>query len=217
MMRVVIVDDQELLRRGLSLLLSTESEVNVVGQAANGIDALSVIADTRPDVVLSDARMPRMDGIELVTAMRASHPEIPTIILTTFDDDDLVRRAIAAGASGFLLKDSSTDDLVQAMRAALEGGLVIDPRVARIAFSRSPESMDVDAPSDGPLAVLTRAERVVAAQVATGANNSEIAANLFLAEGTVKNHVSVLLRKLDQRDRTGLALLLFPYFNESPD
>lgn len=215
-MRVVIVDDQQLMRRGLTMLLGTEEGIDVVGEAGDGREALAVVAATGPDVVLSDAQMPVMGGVELVAELRRSHPDVPTIILTTFDDDDLVRQAVAAGSAGFLLKDSSTVDLVRAIRAVCEGGLVIDPRVARAALTRTPPgSAEAGAARTSPLAVLTRVERAVAAEVATGATNSEIAATLVIAEGTAKNHVSALLRKLGQRDRTALALLLARYLGPS--
>ncbi|MDO5739298.1 MAG: response regulator transcription factor [Ornithinimicrobium sp.] len=210
-MRVVIVDDQQLMRRGLTMLLGTEDGIEVVGEAGHGREALAVVATSRPDVVLTDAQMPVMGGVELVAELRRVHPELPVIILTTFDDDDLVRRAIAAGAAGFLLKDSSTTDLVHAIKAVADGGLVIDPRVARAALSRPSADQSPARVDTSPLAVLTRAERAVATEVATGATNSEIAATLVIAEGTVKNHVSALLRKLGQRDRTALALLLARY------
>ncbi len=206
--RVVVVDDQELMRRGLTLLLSTEPGVEVVGEAGHGQEGLAVVAARVPDVVLTDFKMPGMDGVELVEALGRSHPGLPVIMLSTFDDGDLVRRALAAGAAGFLLKDSSTADLVHGCQAVLEGGLVVDPRVARAAMTRHSEPAQ---PTESPLAVLTRAERAVATLVATGATNLEIAEQLVIAEGTVKNHVSALLRKLDQRDRTGLALLLSRY------
>ncbi len=212
-MRVVIVDDQELMRRGLSMLLGTEDEIEVVGEACDGREALAVVGTTRPDVVLTDAQMPVMGGVELVAELRRAHPHLPVIILTTFDDDDLVRRAIAAGAAGFLLKDSSTDDLVHAFRAVVDGGLVIDPRVTRAALTRPSVDPGSTSADTSPIAVLTRAERAVATEVATGATNGEIAATLVIAEGTVKNHVSALLRKLDQRDRTALALLLARYLD----
>ena len=199
-MRVVIVDDQELMRRGLELILST-SEVEVVGQARDGREALAVINQHQPDVVLTDAHMPVLDGVGLTRALRAAGQETAVIILTTFEDEDLVRSALDAGASGFLLKDTPTEDLVHAMTAVAEGGLVIDPRVARALLG--PRE-----PRDSPLAVLTRAERAVAAQIATGATNAEIAERLVVAEGTVKNHVSSVLRKLGHRDRTSLALHL---------
>lgn len=209
MTRLVLVDDQQLIRRGLGLVLETVGGVDVVGEAADGREALAVIETTHPDVVLADARMPVMDGVALVAACRDAHPGLPVLVLTTFDDDELVRDALAAGAAGFLLKDSSPDALADAIRAAESGGLVIDPRVARAAMT--PRSTPPT--SEEPLlAVLTATERAVAEYVALGATNSEIAAALHLAEGTVKNHVSALLRKLDQRDRIALALTLHQVF-----
>lgn len=202
-LRILLVDDQQLLRRGLLMLLSTVDGFEVVDQAADGAEALARIPTARPDVVLSDVRMPGMDGLELVEHCRTEHPDLPVLLLTTFDDEPVVRGALAAGAAGFLLKDTSTDALAQAIRSVADGGMVLDPRIARIATSAPP------APSDEPLAVLTRMERLVAEQVAEGRTNSEIAEHLVLAEGTVKNHVSALLRKLEARDRTALALLLY--------
>lgn len=200
-MRLIVVDDQQLLRRGLTMLLETLDDVEVVGQAGDGHEALSLIPAARPDVVLTDARMPGMDGLGLLAACRERHPGLPVVLLTTFDDQDLVRAALQGGAAGFLLKDCSVESLSEAVRQAVAGGMVIDPRVARTALTAS-------GPKTDPLGALTPTERQVAALVATGATNTEIAAALFLAEGTVKNHVSTLLRKLDQRDRTRLALLL---------
>lgn len=199
-MRAVIVDDQELMRRGLQLLLST-SEIEVVGEARDGREAMAVIRRQSPDVVLADAHMPVLDGVAMTRELRAAGSSTPVIILTTFDDEDLVRHAMGAGAAGFLLKDTPTEDLVHAMTAVADGGLVIDPRVARALLTQ-------EAPRESPLGVLTRAERAVAAEVATGASNAEIAGRLVIAEGTVKNHVSSVLRKLGHRDRTSLALYL---------
>lgn len=208
-LRVLLVDDQQLLRRGLAMLLSTADGIDVVGQAADGTEALAVLGRERDgvDVLLTDARMPGMDGMELTAACRERWPDLPVLMLTTFDDEAVVRGALGAGASGFLLKDTSTDALADALRAVAAGGMVIDPRVARIALSRDPAGGG--AAASDPLAVLTRTERLVAELVADGRTNAEIASVLVLAEGTVKNHVSSLLRKLDQRDRTGLALALY--------
>lgn len=205
-LRVLLVDDQQLLRRGLAMLLSTADGIEVSAQAAGGDEALAALGRELPDVVLTDARMPGMDGVELAERCRERWPELPVLMLTTFDDEAIVRGALAAGASGFLLKDTSTDALADAIRAVAAGGMVIDPRVARIAMSRGSDGGDG---ADDPLAVLTRTERLVAELVAEGRTNAEIAAELVLAEGTVKNHVSALLRKLGQRDRTGLALALY--------
>ncbi len=218
--RVVLVDDQELIRRGLRLLLEISDNIKVVGEAADGVAGLTVITETSPDVVLTDARMPIMDGVELITRLAALPESPPAIMLTTFDDDKLVRAALDAGAAGFLMKDASVEELVRAIMAVVDGGLVIDPRVARLAMRR--KSLDAASGSAhatpdespepaSPLKVLTRAEMEVAERLATGATNREIAGQLNLAEGTVKNHVSSLLRKLEQRDRTGLALLLSRY------
>jgi DNA-binding NarL/FixJ family response regulator len=204
-LRILLVDDQQLLRRGLAMLLSTVPGIDVVGEAADGREALAVLSRDRPDVVLADVRMPGMGGIELVGRCREEHPGLPVLLLTTFDDEPVVRGALAAGAAGFLLKDTSTDALAEAIRSVADGGMVIDPRVARIALRRPEQGA-----GDGdPLAVLTRAERLVAEQLAEGRTNTEIAATLVLAEGTVKNHVSALLRKLEARDRTSLALALY--------
>lgn len=205
MIRVLLVDDQQLLRRGIRMLLETEDGIEVVGEAADGREALAVVADCSPDVVLTDARMPHMDGVELVGKLAEAHPGVPAIVLTTFDDEDIVRGAVAAGAAGFLLKDVSTTKLAEAIAQVAAGGMVIDPRVARLAFAK-------EKAADDPLAVLTPAERAVAQAVSRGLTNAEIAAELVLAEGTVKNHVSSLLRKLQQRDRTGLALTLYRIF-----
>lgn len=208
MTRVLLVDDQQLLRRGLRLLLETVDDIEVAGEAGNGEEALALISSLDPQVVLTDVRMPVMDGLELLAACRERFPELPVIVLTTFDDQPLVRGALGMGASGFLLKDVSVDVLAEAVKAVADGGMVIDPRVARLALGPA-----ADAPAADPLAVLTRAERAVAELVAAGATNGEIAERLVLAEGTVKNHVSALLRKLDARDRTALALALYRALN----
>ena len=199
--KLVLVDDSELIRRGLKLLLCTAPDLEVIGEAGDGVEALALLETVRPDVVLSDVKMPRKGGVELAREIGQRHPGLPVILLTTFDDDAVVRGAVDAGVAGFLLKDSSTDDLVAAIGSAQSGGLVLDPRIARAAVTPAPVVSD-------PLAALTPGEHAVAELVAEGATNQEIAQRLFIAEGTVKNHVSALLRKPDQRDRTGLALFL---------
>ena len=207
-LRVLVVDDQQLLRRGLVMLFGTVEGVDVVAQAAHGAEALAVLRAEDVDVVLADAKMPVMDGIELVRRCVREHPGLPVLVLTTFDEPDVVRGAVAAGAAGFLLKDTSIEALAEAVRAVAAGGLVIDPRVARLALAPSRDERDE---GDGPpaLALLTPTEREVAALVAEGLSNQAIAARMVLAEGTVKNHVSALLRKLRAADRTVLALTLY--------
>ena len=206
--RVLVVDDQQLLRRGLMMLFSTVNDIDVAAQAAHGAEALAVLRAEEVDVVLADAKMPVMDGIELVRQCSRAHPDLPVLVLTTFDDPDVVQGAVAAGAAGFLLKDTSIESLAEAVRAVAAGGLVIDPRVARLAAPR-----DKKTESSAVLAILTPTEREVAALVAEGLTNQEIAARMVLAEGTVKNHVSALLRKLQATDRTVLALTLYKAFH----
>ena len=215
-LRVLVVDDQQLLRRGLVMLFGTVEGVDVVAQAAHGAEALAVLRAEEVDVVLADAKMPVMDGIELVRRCVREHPGLPVLVLTTFDEPDVVRGAVAAGAAGFLLKDTSIEALAEAVRAVAAGGLVIDPRVARLALAPSRDERDE---GDGPpaLALLTPTEREVAALVAEGLSNRAIAARMVLAEGTVKNHVSALLRKLRAADRTVLALTLYKALHSGRD
>lgn len=188
MIRVLVVDDQQLVRRGICLVLGTLPDVEVLGEAANGREALVLINTLSPDVVLTDARMPVLDGPGLVAAAAQTYPGLPIVVLTTFDDDDLVRQSVRAGAAGFLLKDAAPDEIATALSAALRGEMVLDPRITRALLAQ---------PAPDPLAALTRTERDVAARIATGASNADIATALHLSHGTVKNHVSALLRKLD--------------------
>ncbi|MGX5682213.1 response regulator transcription factor [Schumannella luteola] len=198
--RVLVVDDQELLRRGLRMILQTVGGITVVGEAENGERALALIPELAPDVVLADARMPVLDGLGLVIRCAAAHPGLPVLVLTTFDDAPLVRELLDAGAAGFLLKDISTESLADALEQVLAGGLVLDPRVARAALApAAPPAARLD---------LTAGELAVARLVARGLANAEIAEELHLAYGTVKNTVSAVLRKLGQPDRTALALHL---------
>lgn len=206
---VLIVDDQVLLRQGLRKLLEIEEGIEVVGDAADGVEALEFLAAAPPpDVALVDARMPRMDGIELITRMRAEHPGVPAVILTTFDDDELVFGGLRAGARGYLLKDIPPDELVLAIRQASRGETVLggpaaDRLVATLGKAAPP-------PPPGPAPELPPSlsdrEWEVARLVGTGATNREVARTLFITEGTAKNHVTNILRKLEIRDRTALAL-----------
>lgn len=201
MTSVLIVDDQQLLRRGLRLLLSTQPEIEVWGEADSGEQALVMLSAGLPDVVLSDARMPPgMSGVELTRRLGEQHPGLPVLILTTFDDQDVVVSAMRAGAAGFLLKDISPEQLAQAVVAASLGQVTIDPRVAATALGRQT--------THDPLEGLTPTERRVAELLADGLKNQQIADALVLSVGTVKNHVSSLLRKLGHQDRTTLALFL---------
>lgn len=194
MIRVLIVDDQQLLRRGLKLLLAQSPEIQVVTTCASAAETLVSLHNSEVDVVLADAVMPGMDGPELVEQCRTLWPSLPVIILTTFDDATIVRRSIRAGAAGFLLKDVSPTTLAEAITAAYDGHPYVDPRVAHLLALPS------------RFAGLTPTEKTVAELVGQGLSNREIAAELHLAEGTVKNHISALLRKTQVPDRTRLAL-----------
>jgi DNA-binding NarL/FixJ family response regulator len=206
--RVLLVDDQALFREALATLLGVRSEVEVVGEAANGDEALRRAAELGPDVVLMDLRMPVLGGIAATRRLRAEHPEVRVIALTTFDDDDEVFAALRAGAVGYLLKDVSSERLVEAVLAAARGESVLQPSVAAKVVARFAQLPDADAaPQPQPLVVpLSDRELDVLRLLAEGRSNREIAAALFLAEGTVKNHVTNVLAKLGARDRTQAAL-----------
>jgi DNA-binding NarL/FixJ family response regulator len=205
--RVVIADDQALFREGLRTLLSTRPEVEVVGEAANGLDALTMVAQHAPAVVLMDLQMPVMDGIQATIRMRERFPDIPVLVLTTFDDDASLFGALRAGAAGYLLKDVSSDTLVGALQAAVRGESFLQSTVTgRVvaAFARLMEEGGVRA--EALVLPLSPREREILALLGTGASNKEIADRVCLAEGTVKNHVTNILTKLDVRDRTQAAL-----------
>jgi DNA-binding NarL/FixJ family response regulator len=206
--RVLLVDDQALFREALATLLSVHNDIAVVGEAGNGAQALHRVADLAPDVVLMDLRMPVLDGIAATRRLRAEHPDVRVIALTTFDDDTDVFAALRAGAVGYLLKDVASARLVEAVHAAARGESVLHPSVAAKVVARFAQLPDpTQPPVAQPLVVpLTDRELDVLRLLADGHTNREIAAALFLAEGTVKNHVTTVLAKLDARDRTQAAL-----------
>ena len=203
--RVLLVDDQTLFRQGLRTLLSTRSEVEVVGDAENGQIALERAAATRPDVVLMDLKMPVLDGVAATRRLRVQLPSCRVVALTTFEDDELVFECLRAGAVGYLLKDAPIARLVEAIQAAARGESVLQPSVASKVLAEL-SRLAGSAPAAGELAKLSERERDVLRLIARGASNKEIAAALFLAEGTVKNHVTSILTKLEVDDRTQAAL-----------
>ena len=201
MIRVCLVDDHTIVREGLRTLLDLVDDIEVVAEASDGVDAVTRIPDAAPDVVLLDMRMPRLDGLGVLTQLGKQHTLPPTIILTTFDDDDTVLDGIRAGAKGFLLKDVSLDRLTSAIRTVAGGGTMIQPAVtARIL--KGLEGVTCDFPSLDPPDPLTERETEILQLMAGGYSNREIAGALSLAEGTVKNHISSILSKLGVRDRT---------------
>jgi DNA-binding NarL/FixJ family response regulator len=205
--RVLVVDDQVLFREALVTLLGARPEVEVVGEAGDGQQALERAAALQPDVVLMDLHMPVLDGIATTRRLRVEQPGVRVLALTTFDDDEDVFAALRAGALGYLLKDVSSDRLVEAVLSAARGESVLQPSVAAKVVARFAQLDDAPRPRSQPLVVpLSERELDVLRLLADGCSNREVAAALFLAEGTVKNHVTNVLGKLGARDRTQAAL-----------
>ena len=205
--RVVLADDQALFREGLRTLLSTRSELEVIGEAANGQEAVALVARLQPDVVLMDLQMPVMDGIRATAHIRQHWPAIPILALTTFDDDANLFGALRAGAAGYLLKDVSSETLMSAITAAARGEAFLQSTVTGRVVAAFARLMESGGPRAEALVLpLSPREREILSLLGTGASNKEIADRLCLAEGTVKNHVTNILTKLDVRDRTQAAL-----------
>jgi DNA-binding NarL/FixJ family response regulator len=203
--RVVIVDDQMLVRRGIRSLLELGGHVEVVGEAADGSEAIAVIEQLAPDVVLLDVRMPEKNGVEVLRALSARGALPPTILLTTFDDDEVLIEAIRAGARGYLLKDVSLEQLTAAIQAVANGQTLIRPAITERVL-RGLERMRPDFESLSPPDSLTKRELEILRLMAGGYSNREIGEALSIAEGTVKNHASTILSKLGVRDRTRAVL-----------
>lgn len=207
MTRVLIADDQELVRVGFTMILE-RAGLSIVGQAADGAEALELALQTRPDIILMDVRMPRMDGIEATRQIVGRLPEVRVVMLTTFDLDRYVYSAVQAGASGFLLKDVSPDDLVHAVGAVARGDTMLAPALTRRLLDQFTTAPPAGV-SNPEIAALAAREREVLVLVARGRSNKEIGADLFLSAATVKTYVSRLLAKLALRDRVQLAVLAY--------
>ena len=204
MIRVALVDDQPLVRAGFSMLINSQDDMDVIWQAGDGAD---VAGQPAADIVLMDIQMPRTDGIEACRALLAEHPETRVIMLTTFDERDLVLGALDAGASGFLLKDARPTELLSAIRNVADGDAVVAPSATRRLLDHVVPTLPNDPKAaDKRLSVLTDREKEVLVEIAKGATNAEIAQTLYMAEGTVKTHIGRLLSKLECRDRVGLVL-----------
>jgi DNA-binding NarL/FixJ family response regulator len=205
--QILLVDDQALFREGLRTLLSVQPGFDVVGEAANGEEALRLAAALHPDVILMDVRMPILDGVAATRRLRAAHPDIRVIVLTTFDDDEYVFEALRSGAAGYLLKDTASEKLFEAVRAAARGETFLQPSVAAKVVAEFSRMANLSPIRSEPLVdPLSDREKEILRLIAQGASNREIAAQLVIAEGTVKNHVTSILNKLGVSDRTQAAL-----------
>jgi DNA-binding NarL/FixJ family response regulator len=207
--RVLLVDDQPLLRTGFRLILQSEPDIEVVGEAGDGEVALSQVRALRPDVVLMDIRMPRMDGVEATRRLAELDDPPRVLVLTTYDLDEYVVDSLRAGASGFLLKDVPAEDLVDAVRVVHRGEAVVAPRVTRRLLDRFARLLPAPRTDDAPLPELTDREHQVLLLMARGLSNAEIAGQLVLSETTVKTHVSNVLMKLGLRDRVQAVVLAY--------
>ncbi|NJM27786.1 MAG: response regulator transcription factor [Pseudanabaena sp. RU_4_16] len=205
MIRLLLVDDQSLIRRGLRALLKTDLELEVVGEAENGLEAIALVETLQPDVAIVDVRMPVMDGVEASREICQRFPQTKVLILTTFDDRDYVTQALQAGASGYLLKDTPFEELTQAIRSIQKGYTQLGPGISGKALAQpsNPKTLEVSGAWDE----LTARELEIVCLIAQGASNREIAQALFIAEKTVKNRITNILSQLNLRDRTQLAIV----------
>jgi DNA-binding NarL/FixJ family response regulator len=208
--RVLIADDQQMVRQGFTVLLNAQPGIDVIGQAVDGLDAVTKVAELTPDVVLMDIRMPELGGIEATRRITTERPDIKVLVLTTFDLDEYVYEALRAGASGFLLKDASADKLAEAVRVVAAGDALLAPGITRRLIAQfSQLDGRPRAPLKERVGDLTERETEVLALIAQGLSNAEIAERLVVAEQTVKTHVGRILVKLGLRDRTQAAVFAY--------
>ena len=209
MIKVLIADDQELIRQSLQIVLNTKEDIEVVGVASDGQEVIQAIRKELPDVILMDIRMPKMDGVQCTKIIKGNYPNVKIIILTSFDDDEFVYNALKFGASGYLLKGVSMDELVNAIRTVHSGRAMINPDIATKVvklFSQMAQSDFSIVIDEAKEKELTKTEWKIIEQVERGASNKEAAEVLNLSEGTVRNYLSTILNKLELRDRTQLAI-----------
>jgi DNA-binding NarL/FixJ family response regulator len=208
--RVAVVDDQALVRGGFAMVLGHEHDIEVVAEAGTGLEAIEAARTHRPDVILMDIRMPDMDGLEATSRILGEADwDVRVLILTTFDPDEYVYKALRAGASGFVLKDMPPQELVAAVRTVADGGALLAPSITRRLIGRFAERLAVDTGVSGRLDRLTEREREVMAAIARGSSNSEISRELFIGAATVKSHVSNILAKLSLRDRAQIVVFAY--------
>ncbi|XGV96429.1 MAG: response regulator [Leptolyngbya sp. BL-A-14] len=203
MIRLLLIDDQDLIRRGMKALLKSDDTLQVVGEAANGQDAIALVGSLTPDVVLMDVRMPIMDGVAATKEICQQFPGVKILVLTTFDDQEYVTQALQNGASGYLLKDTPFDELVQAIRFIHKGYTHIGPGLVHKAVTAAPPAVA----ATPALTELTPREQEILQLIAQGASNREIAQTLYISEKTVRNHVTNILSRLGLRDRTQAAIV----------
>ncbi|WP_229810934.1 response regulator transcription factor [Streptosporangium pseudovulgare] len=210
-MRVLVADDEALVRSGFKVLLDLEDDIAVVGEATNGHEAVERTRATRPDVVLMDIRMPKLDGIQATAQIAGTRglEQVRVLILTTYDTDDYVFDALQAGASGFLLKDAGPSELLHAVRVVAVGDALLAPRITRRLIGQFAARRQVARAAEERLAVLTEREREVTALVGQGLSNHEIGNELFLSPATVRTHVSHAMVKLGARDRAQLVVIAY--------
>ena len=209
MIKVLIADDQELIRQSLQIVLNSKPDIEVSDVAANGQEVIQCIRKNKPDIILMDIRMPKMDGVQCTKIIKENYPLIKIIILTTFDDDEYVFNALKYGASGYLLKGVSMDELSEAIRTVYSGRAMINPDIATKVlrlFSQMAQTNYTIPVEEKDIRQLTKTEWRIIAQVEKGASNKEIADALSLSEGTIRNYLSTILNKLNLRDRTRLAI-----------
>jgi RNA polymerase sigma factor (sigma-70 family) len=207
--RVLLVDDDDLMRAGLQAVLSSDEEIDVVGEVTGGRGAVAAVRERRPQVVLMDIRMPDLDGIAATREVLSALPDAKVVMLTTFEDDDYIFGALAAGASGFLLKRTRPEDLIEAIHTVASGDALLSPAITRKVIDRATSSPQVDSANESALERLTPREREVLDLIARGMSNAEIAETLVVEETTVKTHVKRVLQKLGLRDR--VQAVIFAY------
>lgn len=209
MIKLLIADDQQLIRDSLRIVLETKEMIEITGAVSNGVEVIRSVRENRPDVILMDIRMPEMDGVQCTQIIKENYPDIKIIILTTFDDDEYIFSALKYGASGYLLKGISMDSLVDAIQKVYSGNAMINGDIATKVlemFSKMAQNDISIKVEDGLEKEITDSEWKVIRLVSEGMSNKEIASKLFLTEGSVRNYLSSILRKLDLRDRTQLAI-----------
>lgn len=214
MINVILVDDQEIVRQGLKMILSLDEEITIIKEAENGMQLLEFLQDVHPDVILMDVRMPIMDGVEATKLVKEKYKDIKVIILTTFNEDEYIFEGIKHGADGYILKDAGSDYIIKAIKTAYNGNILLDPEVAtKIVRAYNLIANNKQTPSalyeyKNKLKMLTQREIDVARLVAQGKNNKDICNILFLTEGTVKNYLTKIFEKLELTSRTELALFI---------